>query len=116
MAPSARTSTASRTKSQVRWLMRICPGLALDSSRAARFTLSPITVYSIRSAVPTVPATASPALTPIPLLVEPDDPRPHGEGRLDGPRRMIRMGDRRPEDGHHGVPHELVERAVVLEG
>ena len=46
--------------------MRIWPGLALDSSRAARLTLSPITVYSMRSSVPTVPATASPALTPMP--------------------------------------------------
>ena len=37
--------------------MRIWPGLALDSRRAARLTLSPITVYSMRSSVPTVPAT-----------------------------------------------------------
>ena len=57
---AARTSTSRAPSRTCGWLIRIWPGLALDSSRAARFTLSPITVYSIRSSVPTVPATASP--------------------------------------------------------
>ena len=64
-----RTFTTPSTLWYVRWLIRICPGFALDSSRAARLTLSPMTVYSIRSSVPTVPATASPALTPIPTAI-----------------------------------------------
>ena len=40
--------------------------LASSHSRAASLTGSPITVYSKRSLAPTLPATASPAATPIP--------------------------------------------------
>src|SRR4029453_17242085 len=69
MGPSGTTSTRFRTLSYVRPLMRMRPGLAFDSSREARFTLSPMTVYSMRSPEPTVPATTSPTLTPMPTWI-----------------------------------------------
>src|SRR5205085_8211872 len=66
IAPSDFASTTSRTASYVRRVRRMEPGLARSCRREATLTLSPMTVYSMRSSVPTVPATTSPRLTPIP--------------------------------------------------
>ena len=39
----------------------------------------------------------------------------HAEGGADGAERIIRPGDRRAEDRHHGVPDELVESTLLVE-
>src|SRR5713226_4283860 len=41
--------------------------LLSDSSRAAKFTVSPITVYSLRRGEPTLPATTAPMWIPMPI-------------------------------------------------
>src|SRR6059036_2742659 len=66
MVPSDFAFTRSFTASYVRRVRRIEPGFARSCSHAEMLTLSPITVYSMRSSVPTVPATTSPRLTPMP--------------------------------------------------
>ena len=55
------TDDASRTGP----VARICPGTAIDITRAARFTASPITVYVRRYAGPMSPAKTGPLFTPI---------------------------------------------------
>src|SRR6267378_5804602 len=59
-------STSEATFSYTRCETRTSPARACDSRRWARFTASPITVYSRRLAAPRFPATASPALIPMP--------------------------------------------------
>ena len=55
------TDDASRTGP----VARICPGTAIDITRAARFTASPITVYVRRYPGPMSPAKTGPLFTPI---------------------------------------------------
>jgi hypothetical protein len=49
--------------------MRMRPGAASFSRREARFTTSPMIVYSLRVVEPTFPVTASPACSPIRIRV-----------------------------------------------
>jgi hypothetical protein len=37
----------------------------------------------------------------------------HRQGRIAGPYRMVLMGDRRPEQGHNAVAHDLVHGAFI---
>jgi hypothetical protein len=37
----------------------------------------------------------------------------HGERRIAGPHRMVLMANRRPEECHDAVAHDLVDRAFV---
>src|SRR5213595_3571709 len=101
------------------------PGLARSWRREATLTLSPMTVYSMRSSVPTVPATTSPRLTPIPTS---NGSWPIARRRAASAAMALRMSSAvftaraawsgypmGAEHGHHGVAEELVEGAVVLE-
>src|SRR5574341_1369150 len=48
--------------------MMISPGPALEQSRDAVFTASPMTVYSSRRSLPMLPANTSPKLIPMPMF------------------------------------------------
>ena len=64
LAPAARAAcTAVSDTSNSTWV-----SLVADSSRLARFTASPMTVYSIRRSAPISPATTVPVLMPMPAI------------------------------------------------
>lgn len=50
-------------------VMRTCPPAATLHNRAAMFTVSPMTVKSIRSSLPIAPVMTLPALMPIPHYI-----------------------------------------------
>ena len=57
-----------------------------------------------------------PKLERVPVAIElaqGGDSLVHGQGGVDRPDRIILVGDRRPEQGHDGVAHELVDGAAV---
>ena len=37
----------------------------------------------------------------------------HGQRRIAGPHRMVLMGNRRPEQGHDAIAHDLIHGALV---
>ena len=37
----------------------------------------------------------------------------HGQGRIAGPHRMVLMGNRRPEQRHNAITHDLIHRPLV---
>ena len=89
---------------------RISPGRAACWSRAARFTASP--VANVESASST---TSSPASIPIRASSsEPVDGVAHREGCAGRPLRVVLVGLRHAERGHHGVAGELLDDAAVL--
>ena len=112
--PSARaadgspTSTAARTSRSVASPIRISPGAAACSSRAATFTASPVASRS------SVPVTTSPVLTPIrPVDAELGQRVAHLDRRAARPQRVVLVHDRNAEDRHHRVADELLHRAAV---
>ena len=114
MASPAASRTASETMScEPTSLLRL-------SRRDARFTVSPMTVYSLRRGEPTVPATAWPIWMPMPRRIGQGLPTllastalEHLARRLDGVRGLKRIVDRRAEDGEQAVAQKLVHDAVV---
>ena len=62
---SATALNATEDASRTGPVARIWPGTAIDITRAARFTASPITVYVRRYAGPMSPAKTCPLFTPI---------------------------------------------------
>ena len=101
----------------------VSPGSANCCSRCDRFTVSPTTVYSMRSSEPSSAAATSPVDTPMP---SPNAGRPsaahfslsarllrvHRGGGLDRFRRVLFHRDRCAEHRHHGVADELHHRAA----
>ena len=111
---TASTITASRTSDSVAAPIRISPGGAACSSRAATLTASPVTSVSPS------PATTSPVLTPVrnesatdELLAERRQPLAdlrHGPYR---PQRVVLVRDGDAEHSHRRVADELLHRAAV---
>ena len=106
---SGSTTTASRTRRRVSAPMRASPAAALCSSLAATLTASPVTSVS-----PSPPTTTSPVLTPnrassswaaITSRISP--------GRADSAKRVVLVCRRGPEDRHHRITDELLDRATV---
>ena len=102
--------------------MRTSPGGADCSSLAATFTVSPATnVLPIDGSL----ATTSPVLTPIAQLkpdTEPGDQFLLVQATEDllefvrsghGPERVVLVGARAPENGHHRVTDELLDRPAA---
>ena len=90
------------------------------SRREARFTVSPMTVYSLRRGEPTVPATAWPMWIPMPRRIGQGSPTllaptalEHLARRRDRVRGLRGIVDRRAENGEQAVAQELVHDAVV---
>ena len=97
--------------------MRISPSPAACSNRAAVLTASPVTSVS---PVP-APVTTSPVLMPMRIDnragaqagVRSLDRVEELRGRADGPQRIVLVGGRHAEDGHHRVPDELLNSSAV---
>ena len=77
----------------------------LLSRREARFTASPMTVYSMRFSLPMLPATTGPVWMPMPVRRAGMPHRVHG---------VARLGHGRAEDGHDGVADVLVDDPVLF--
>jgi hypothetical protein len=101
------------------------PGAAAVWRREAVLTVSPMTVPSWNPPTSRTPATTSPVLTPIrssrrgpwsrsalQLAVDLAEGGLHRQRGVDGPAGVVVVGDRRPEQRHHGVADELVDRAA----
>ena len=102
--------------------------LLSDSSRLARFTASPMAVYSsLCLSEPMFPTTASPVLMPMPMRrsagppgrgparVQPLQLGHHRQRAVGGAAGVVGRGERRAPERHHRVADELVERAAVVE-
>ena len=102
--------------------MRATP-LVSPSMRLARFTVSPIAVYSRRASEPIRPTTAGPEWMPMPtsksalevaeLALEGLQRIGHVERRRDRVPGVLGIVDRCAPAGHDRVADELVERAAV---
>ena len=107
------TVTASRTSDSVSAPIRISPGGAACSSRAATLTASPVTSVSPS------PATTSPVFTPVrkkcdrELLAERRQPLADLGHRAHRPQRIVLVRDRDAEHRHRRVSDELLHRAAM---
>ncbi len=114
-------STASRTRAWVPSPIRISPGSAAASSRAAVFTASPVTRPKSVESAPTStspgvhadPAGEPNAVVAFELVVEAFERRAHVDGGADRSERVVLVQLRDAEHRHHGVPDELLDRASV---
>ena len=106
---TASTRTASRTSERVPAPIRISPGGAACSSRAATLTASPVTSVS-----PSPPTTTSPVLMPS-RASSPCSAIAcaHLRRRSDGAERVVLVRDRNPEHRHDRVACELLDAAAV---
>ena len=112
-------STASRTRRWVSSPIRISPGSAAASSRAAVFTASPVTrpksvdigADEHLAGVHADPAGEADAVVAFELVVEVLERRAHVDGGADRAERVVLVELRDAEHGHHGVADELLDRA-----
>ena len=88
--------------------------------REARFTVSPITVYSLRRGEPTLPATTLPRCRPMPMRNGQSLPAfcssigdEHLARRGDGTLGRLRIVERRAEQCEEAVAEKLVHDAAV---
>ena len=101
--------------------MRISPVAALSVRREARFTNSPVTVYSRWRALPVPLATTSPLAMPICTPIGwPSSAASKGtrlldvEGGPDASLRVVAMGHRGAEDRHNTIADVLVDGPAVI--
>ena len=122
----ATVSRATSQASTVPWETTISPASASCWSRWDMLTVSPTRVYSSRSSEPRRAAAASPVERPRPeterrqalVLPPPVDGRlllVHGQRRHHGPVGVVHLLERCAEHGHHRIPDELHDGAVLAE-